>query len=97
MFRDNQVEWGVHSIFEKVRGERVPVGYELEITAVSDITRTSQYFGPDSPASPQLFCGLKTLVETLVPHTLDGTRINVLPFDHSVYLDPRQHFVLAFS
>lgn len=90
--RDNQVEWGVHSIFEKVRGERVPVGYELEISAVSDSTRTSQYFGPDSPAPAQLFCGLKTLVETLVPHTLDGTRIDVLPFDYSVHLDPRQRF-----
>ena len=25
--RNNQVKWGVHPIFEKVRGERVPVGY----------------------------------------------------------------------
>ena len=90
--RDNQVRWGVYPIIEKVRGQRVPVGYELELSAVSDITRTSQYFGPDSPASAQLFCGLKTLVETLVPHTLDGTRIDVLPFDHSVHLDPRQRF-----
>ncbi len=90
--RDNQVEWSVHAIVEKVRGERVPVGYELEISAVSDSTRTSQCFRPDSPASARLFCGLKTLVETLVPHTLDGTRIDVLPFDHSVHLDPRQRF-----
>ena len=88
--RDNQVEWGVHSIVEKVRGERVPLGYELEISAVSD--STSQCSRPDSPASAQLFCGLKTLVEALVPHTLDGTRIDVLTFDHSVHLEPRQRF-----
>jgi hypothetical protein len=88
--RDNQVKWGVHPIFEKVRGERVPVGYELELSALCDSPR--QGFWSNSPASMRLFCGLKTLAEKLVPDDLDGTRIDILPFDHSVHLDPNQHF-----
>src|SRR5262245_48470577 len=88
--RDHQVKWGVQPIFEKVRGERVPVGYELELSALCDSPR--QGFGSNSPASIRLFCGLKTLAEKLVPDDLDGTRIDILPFDHSVHLEPNQHF-----
>ena len=88
--RDNQVKWGVHPIFEKVRGERVPVGYEIELSAVCDSPR--QDFSPGSSASIRLFCELKTFAEQIVPKKLDDTRIDILPFDHSVHLDPNQHF-----
>ena len=88
--RDNQVKWGVHPVFEKIHGERVPVGYELELSAVCDSPR--QDVCPGSPASIRLFCELKTLAEQLVPKKLDDTRIDILPFDHSVHLDPTQHF-----
>ena len=88
--RDNQVKWGVHPVFEKIHGERVPVGYELELSAVCDSPR--QDVCPGSPASIRLFCELKTLAEQLVPKKLDDTQIDILPFDHSVHLDPTQHF-----
>jgi len=87
--RDNQVWWGVYPIVEKVRGERVPVGYELELRAVCNSPR--QGFDPNSPASIRSFGGLKSLAERLMPDKLDGTRIDVLPFDHSIHLDPNQH------
>jgi hypothetical protein len=54
--RDNQVKWGVYPIIEKVRGERVPVGYELELSAVCDSPR--QGIGPNAPVSIRLFGGL---------------------------------------
>lgn len=88
--RDHQVKWGVRPIFEKVRGERVPVGYELELSALCDSPR--QTFWSNSPASIRRFCGLKTLAEKLVPDELDATRLDILLFDHSVHLEPAQHF-----
>ena len=88
--RDNQVRWGVCPIIEKVRGERVPVGYELELSAVCDSLR--QDFCPGSSASIRLFCELKTFAEQLVPKELDDTQIDISPFDHAVHLDPSQHF-----
>jgi hypothetical protein len=86
--RDNQVRWWAYPIFEKVRGERVPVGYELELSAVFDSRR--QGFHSNGPASSRLFCRLKTLAEKLLPDKLGGTRIDILPFDHSVHLDPNR-------
>jgi hypothetical protein len=88
--RDHQVKWGVHPIFEKVREERVPVGYDVELSALCDSPH--QGFWSNSPASIRLFNGLKTLAEKLVPDELDATRIDILPFDHSVHLDPTQYF-----
>jgi len=76
--RDNQVKWEVRPIVEIVGGEKVSVGYELEISAASN----------GIAASPALFRDLTAVAQSVLPRELDATRVEVLPFDHSVRLDP---------
>jgi len=87
--REHQVSWEAHPIFETVDGQRVPVGYELELHAIGNGTR--QTVNPDSPTTIQLFRGLETLAEPILPPELNASRVEILPFDHSVHLDPHEH------
>ena len=69
---------------EQVRGEASQT--------LKQVDSPRQDVCPGSSASIRLFCELKTFAEQLVPKKLDDTRIDILPFDHSVHLDPNQHF-----
>lgn len=86
--RDHHVSWETHSINETVGGERVPVGFELELHAVCNGTHDPVF--PASPSTSELFHRLETLVEKILPVELRGSQIEVLPFDRSVHLDPHE-------
>jgi hypothetical protein len=88
--RDNKAAWEVTPLFEMHKGERLQVGFELELYA-----RIPPQIPPSAErerALEALWDRLREIAESLLPIVGDEARIEVEPFENAGRLRPETKF-----
>lgn len=81
------VKFEVWPHYELSGGQRVMVGFDLELCGTHDHGHAR--LSPGCPLCEQTYEDLKTLAQSILPAGDRATDYDILPFDHALHLSPR--------
>ena len=80
------VRYEVCPHYEMTHGEKMMVGFDLELSGTHDHGHAR--LSPGCPSCDETYADLKTMAEAILPPEDRATDYEILPFDHALHISP---------